>query len=410
MSIPPKKSTPRYTRQLDGVYGEFGSGGTYRAFYIQSAILPRQLEWISLISDIPGSERWSVRDLFQRDVDDKRVTDQLLPYLTNSKQLRFFNPLTLTILPMEDHGNKVLTQMPRMHVRDDDWYRQGEKWKCLERENYYRVRWRIDGDEDGVHFGTIEWNEARSRLVAIDGQHRVSALQRILKDDFPAARQDLVNWHIPAVIVSFRAGSLDVEPPGVLETVRGIFVSINKEAQKVNEAKQILLSDGSVNSVFTQELLERSHSNDLAASEARTPERLPLLFFDWRGEESGGLRVGSPAAIKDVVEIRAWFENYLLGKDFDGVQETALGVNPTHELHDAFHDRLLDSRAQTALRKAREHGANSCAIPSPGEFCAVPQLRIGVASAGRTAFGRLGKRSSTACVSRITIWIKLCAV
>ena len=48
------------------------------------------------------------------------------------------------------------------------------KWESLEREGYYRVRW-IEGNPQ---YAEIEWNDIRSRLVAIDGQHRLSALKR----------------------------------------------------------------------------------------------------------------------------------------------------------------------------------------------------------------------------------------
>ena len=80
MAMPPSKPVT-YNQSLPGVYGAFGAGGGLQAFYLQSAITPVDLEKISLISEIPGSERWSVRDLFQRDVDNDRVTNGLLPYL-----------------------------------------------------------------------------------------------------------------------------------------------------------------------------------------------------------------------------------------------------------------------------------------------------------------------------------------
>ena len=345
MAIPPQSRKLLYNRQLHGVYGEFGAGAGVQAFYIQSAITPGQLNWLSLISDIQGSERWPVRDLFQRDVDNGRIKESLLPYLQDPEKIKFFNPLTLTVLPMDENGTAVLTRMPR--VVESSKEENDRSWKYLERRNYYRVRW----VEDSPQYGELEWNDTRSRLVAIDGQHRLSALIRFLRDEKGLSHRDFMNWRIPVVIVFFRSGEGRAEPPSVLEVVRSIFVYINTEAKEVNEARKILLSDESVNHVCTQELLERSHKNDLRPESERDPHYLPLLFYDWRGEESERRQVHAPAAVKSVEEIRNWFRWYILGEDFHEDQETALGIDPTHPIRQAFYDKKLSHAASKELRE-----------------------------------------------------------
>ena len=173
MSTSPPLTKPKYNHELPGVYGQFGTGAGVRAFYLQSVLTPVQLdEWVSLISDIHGSERWPVRDLFQRDVDNDRISDSLLPYLQDVQKIKFFNPLTLTLLPMEENSDRVLTQMPRVvesSMQEDD-----HEWLLLERPNYHRIRW----VKDNPHYAVLEWSDIRTKLVAIDGQHRLSALKR----------------------------------------------------------------------------------------------------------------------------------------------------------------------------------------------------------------------------------------
>ena len=347
-NAPPPVMTERYNHELRGVYGEFGAGAGVHAFYLQSAIAPAQLNWVSLISDISGSERWPVRDLFQRDVDNSRVESELLPYLQDSDKIKFFNPLTLTVLPMKKHGTTVLGKMPQVNEYDRE--EAGRTWTYLEREPYYRVGWVADNPQ----YAVFQWNDTRSRLVAIDGQHRLSALKRFLRDERVASHPDFMEWRIPVVIVSFRAGrqSADSSSPSVLEVVRSIFVYINTEAKEVNEARKILLSDRSVNAVCTQELLERSHANDLLPKSQRDVGRVPLLFYDWRGEEQGTRQLHAPAAVKSVEEIRDWFRHYLLGLDFKDMQQTALGIdNPTHPLHEAFYDKKLSHADSRKLRE-----------------------------------------------------------
>ena len=292
MAIKPPIHRQKYTHQLPGIYGEFGAGAGLRAFYLQATIAPSELNRVSLISDISGSERWPVRDLFQRDVDNERISEKLLPYLQDKGKIKFFNPLTLTVLPMADHGSAVLAEMPPVtesQLPEEDSYR-----KCLTQGAYYRVRW-IDEDPQ---YALLEWDDRRTRLVAIDGQHRLSALKRYAHDANADTHEQFSTWRIPVVVVCFRAAGGGRDRPRVLDVVRNIFVYINTAAREVNKARQILLRDDSVNSVATQELLDRSHRNDLDSAADRDVSRLPLLFFDWRGEESSEQRVHAPAAVK----------------------------------------------------------------------------------------------------------------
>lgn len=355
MSSGPPRLKKQYGHRLHGVYGRFGSGAGVEAFYLQTALSPAQLDWVSLISDVRGSERWPVRDLFQRDVDDDRITAYLLPYLQDVEKTKFFNPLTLTLLPMEE--DEVLREMPTFNqtkLQED-----GLSWEVLERPDYHRVRW----IHDEPYYALLEWNDMRTKLVAIDGQHRLSALKRFWKDHSAPSYAAFQTWRLPVVIVSFRVGNELIQPPTMLEVVRSIFVYINTEARQVNPARQILLSDESINAVCTQELVESAHANDLMSPEDRDPRRLPLLFYDWRGEESSLQRVHAPAAVKDVEEIHNWMEHYLLGKDFSDEQAAALHVDRGDNLHKAFHAKKLryeDSkhvrlRAQEALLPGVRH-------------------------------------------------------
>lgn len=347
MAIEPPIIQRQYDRSIPGVYGEFGAGAAAQAFYIQSALSPAQLGWVSLISEIAGSERWPVRDLFQREVDIERVTSGLLPYLQESDKIKFFNPLTLTILPMDASGQRVLKDMPEVEEGPVDL--DGRAWQSLERRDLYRLRW----IEDHPEFAILDWNDARSKLVAIDGQHRLSALKRLLRDANSPAYKDLMTWRIPIVVVSFRSRDGEEQgPSNVLEVVRSIFVYINKEAKEINRAREILLSDASINAVCTQELLDRSHRNDVLPAEERLSGRLPLLFYDWRGEERGGRRYPSPAAVKSIEEIHDWLDYYVLGEDFSDDQKSSFrAVGPKHPLHGAFYEKKLSHADSDVVRE-----------------------------------------------------------
>ncbi len=355
MTMTPTASAPptpvhRYNQHLSGVYGEFGSGAGSRAFYLQSAMTPSQLKDITLVSDIPGSDKWPVRALFQREINTNRVMKGLIPYLRDATQVRFFNPLTLTLLPMRDNKRSVRGTIPDL-ITDSQVIDERE-WIVLERRGFYRLRW----IRNEPQYAVLEWDSARSHLVAIDGQHRLFGLRAIWSGsaDLPAS-EDFQAWRIPVVVVSFRSQDHGTTAPSVLDIVRRIFVSINTQAHQVNEAREILLSDNSINALCTQELVESAHANDRKRRTERDATMLPLLVFDWRGEEDGTKAMSAPTALHSIVEIRNWFRHYILGKDLTPKQKTVMNVVPTSPLNGAFvEERITHSHSELVREWARE--------------------------------------------------------
>jgi hypothetical protein len=340
----------RYNQSLDGVFGTFGSGADSQIFFVQTAITPQQLDRVSLISDIPGSETWSVRDLFQRDVDIERVTNSLIPYFLDDAKLKFFNPLALTILPLDPKNNQLLPELPLISPVTVE--EENRKWTCIELPDFFRFK----HPENRNQWGKVEWCDTRVRIVAIDGQHRLSALKRIKADlEQKGGDSDFFSWTIPVVIFSMRALSPRAHHSRILDVVRNIFVYINTEAKKPSVTRQILLSDESVVDLCAQELLEYAHENDVQPDiHKRDRTRLPLIFFDWKGYESydsGGKEPVSPAAVKSIREVRDWLEYYVLGDDFSDAQEIALGVQPTDALKRVFKEKKLRPEHAKLLRK-----------------------------------------------------------
>lgn len=346
MNIPSIPAPPTYDRQLQGVYGEFGSGGGARAFFLQTAMTPRQLRRVKLVAEIPGSERWPVRALFQREVDRKRVETGLMPYLCDQMHVRFFNPITLTLLPQDRDQPTIRPTMP--DITEDEEVIGAETWTVLEREGFHRLRW----VKNQPQYAIFEWSSERNHLVAIDGQHRLFGIHSIWKGsaDMPAP-DDFLQWRIPVVLASFCAAESDRSSPTVLDTVRRIFVSINTEARPVNETRRILLSEESINAVCAQEIVEAAHANDRRPIADRDDTRTPLLVFDWRGEEQGGKEVQSPTALFSVKEVHDWFKTYFLGLDFTRRQEKIMRVTPNSPLHEAFRQERLSPEHTRFVRE-----------------------------------------------------------
>jgi len=333
-----------YNAKINGFYGELGSDDANQVVFLQTAITPDELDMISLIGDIPGSRKWSVRDLFQRDVDVKRVEDGLIPYFKDESKVKFFNPITLTMLMMD--GNEIIRDLPPMTIRPNVQDGNSDRrYDIVEAKDFFRFK--IPLNRSGVpsyYQSSLEWNSRNVKIVAIDGQHRLTAL-KLYREDNP--RQDFRKWSIPAVLFSVKQGA--TTNTSLLDIIRSIFVYINTEAKTPSRARQILLSDESINCICTQEILEYSHQNDV--SDEIDNQKMPLLFYDWRGEQKGSNDVPAPAAVKNIVEIHDWLKFYILGEDFTPEQREALDIDVTDELADIFQDNKISHEAVKSIRE-----------------------------------------------------------
>ncbi len=315
--VPPVESVT-YNQGKYGYYGELGQGANAQVRFLQTAVSQDELDRITLIEHIPGSEKWDVRDLFQRDVDKERVTRDILPYLKDESKVKYFNPLTLMLLPLADDGLSVCREVwPVEHTTDAEG---GHAYGVYEVKDFFRFR--VHAEEPA--FSQVEWNDRRVRIVAIDGQHRLSALKRWKNE--PGGIAGLAQWSIPVVVLGISKVEENVSTASVLEIVRKTFVYINSYAETVNDAREILLNDESVNCVCVQEVIQHAHANDCRQEKDRDLSAVPLMFFDWRGDTSNLVRVTAPAAIKTIEEIALWFRSYLLGDDGDDSQATALEI------------------------------------------------------------------------------------
>lgn len=344
-----------FDETIKGAFGTFGWGGGVQVNYVQAAISPLDLRKISLVGEIEGSDRWPVRDLFQREVDTERVEQEILPWLQDGTRVKFFNPLTLVLIPFDPSGQVVLPQIPQLK-REAKKDGAGDDWIELTAADAYRFRWRVEEGHEYPEFADVAWTTSRVRLVAIDGQHRLSALKRYLRDIKGPGYDAFLKWHIPVVIAGLHrqavatGSTVSRASYTALDVIRHVFVNINTQAQVPTRTRQILLDDTNPIHVCVQELLQYVHANDVrepAAVDARVP---PLSLFDWRGATRGGKEVHSPTALKSVSELADWLEWYLIGEPFSEKQLHALYIGSSHELREAFEAETLRPRDHLVLR------------------------------------------------------------
>jgi hypothetical protein len=351
---------PKYDSSFSGHYGELGVG-RYGVRFIQSAVSVGDLDKLKLISQLPGSERWPIRNLFQRDVDQLRVINEIAPYFEEEQAIKFFNPLTIVLLPC-DSSNVVLPGVKETQSVDREYFK-GLEAKVFEAEGFYRIITLPESPE----YSAIYWKTDRVWALAVDGQHRLSALKHLktVKGE-QAKRLHSVGfhaWSIPVVVIVFPPVS-DTKSQYLLDNCRDIFVTINKEAKPPNKCRTILLNDRSVIAMCCQEFLEHCYRE---ASMRKGKGPIPLVFFDWRAHYDGDA-VENPASFLRVEELKDIQLNYLIGEDEDDglpstEQRDSLYLNDMDEELDEFDLAKMRSQIRTqynrVLRATIEHVLSS---------------------------------------------------
>jgi len=311
MPTPRPPTLDKYQKKSFGFAGRFGDGQNVVVRFIQTGISSQQLDDIKLIQDIPGSEKWDVKDLFQRSVDMNRVKKEIKPYLKNENLVKFFNPLTLILLPFDDN-NHPSTSIDFVETTIQEV--EDIKYTTIEKDGFYRYCEHPDHNA----YSRVEWNSDKTKLVAIDGQHRLATLKSIKEE----GEQNLIeDWTIPAVLLVLCKVDEDKTCPSLLDVVRSAFMFINTKAETVNPARTILLDDSSVTAVCTQQIIQSAHTNDNQDNPDLT--RLPLMFYDWRGDSDPKSQM--PTALLNVVEVRNLLEHYIIG-DRPSDQKVSLGI------------------------------------------------------------------------------------
>ncbi len=333
MSTPaPPPPTSKYDARLNGVWGVLGPTQGLGVTYLQTAVSVDQLSWLSLVKDIPGSEQWPVRELFQRDIDEARVGTGLIPYFKDRERAKFFNPLTIAVLPMRSGRILGAADLPPIEIKPQD--EGGHQFAVKEIPDFYAF-WSCRTEPA---YSRLEWRRNAVQLVAIDGQHRLSALLRLYgewkqnPDNPDLLRVQFGSWRIPLVLIVTGATHAP-GAPGVLETIRSIFVTVNTMAEKPTRSRAILLTDDSVTAVCCQELLQACHTGSVP---------LPLEMFEWRShKESEHGTVESATALTRIDELEDLHIAYLLGEN--GLASDPMSADQRQALQVDEMDPALDT-------------------------------------------------------------------
>lgn len=343
MLLPPILTAPRPRLDtfLNGKIGRFrvgskdGQNASLEVRYLQTTLGLRFTEgpdakiWSMLtpVREIFEFADLGFDDLLQRDIDDARVANELIPYVLSSEgrdAVRLFPPIVVVVMPITPTGNRPADRYPLVQAATSPMPGPGAESYAEEHltsgpagGEVFRFKSvtsggrRLEGvtDELALCSGAV-------RLVVVDGQHRAMsllALYRNLQNDWggkgrEAWRDFYRQWprnrieqskldglELPAIFCTVPdlsegspyAGSLTMKA-----ACRGIFLTLNKTARRVSESRNRLLDDGDLVAVFMRQVLKPVKDLD---TDAHTPLRI------WNVElDQAGAKLTNPIALTGV--------------------------------------------------------------------------------------------------------------
>lgn len=196
----------------------------------------------------PASEReeWAglgVNERLQRELNEKRVRDEIIPYLTKLPD-RFFGSLL------------ILVNKPELFD-----YESADKYLAKDVPAAYRKTLQQMGTL------TIDGGE----LIVLDGQHRWAALRAIVQDASITGEfvGDVPNDELIVVFIEHTSD----------ETTRRIFNKINKHAKPTGRSDNIITSEDDGNAILARRLLD---TNEPLGGVYINKEGTKELLVNWR--------------------------------------------------------------------------------------------------------------------------------
>ena len=275
------------------LYGAFDLPGWTIPYLSMAITFEETAASLKTTYDLPEADQqeWTLEGLFQRDISWPRIDAEIIPYLRSTADPAFFPSITVAMLPYDKDRNIMLPDFGEEHgFRAPDnnnsllvkelsvgpiklgWY---ESW--------------TDISENGAHQGVVKWNLDQVNAVAIDGQHRLGAIKRII-EDMPAEKPKFRNARQPILILLFEKSLGFRSPDGaddkpLLELIRLLFIDLNRHAKPVHRARLILLEDLEPHARCVREVLAAGIADGISGLTATEP-RLPLSLVDWHSESS----------------------------------------------------------------------------------------------------------------------------
>ena len=220
----------RYTRLRPALCARQQLGDRWVSFYQCVITLEEAAKELKLVENLPSDLRskWKLEELFQREIDWERVENEIVNgYLRRPEKLKFFNSLTVALLPVDEKKMLASEYGETPHAPDlKDAFKKAP-WEVVNAGGVQIVR------HDKTSHGYFRWDPKRIFPATIDGQHRLASLQKIYNDgNLPSVALE-TKLSVIFLVLDPRAGfditklNLAQEENPILTVVREVFIDLN---------------------------------------------------------------------------------------------------------------------------------------------------------------------------------------
>ncbi len=222
---------------------------------------------------LDASKLQSLSSLLQRDLNDRRVAQDLIPYLLGagaSVGIGFFPAILAVIVPrgyLAEAANETSYPVPVKNSNNPMRTDYDECWSVTA----FKI-----GDQEAP-LGLLEIRQGSADIVVLDGQHRANAF-RYLSGDFKPLndiyqpfydglpKPEPLDADLPVTLIWFETQSPEAHIVPQLIS-RQLFVDVNNTAKTVSLSRTILLNDRAATCLGTQEFYNRAaHDNGFSAA------------------------------------------------------------------------------------------------------------------------------------------------
>ncbi|MCV6620120.1 MAG: hypothetical protein OIF51_00030 [Cellvibrionaceae bacterium] len=278
------QSSEKYIKPIYGNVGKYTlSEGVELPYFVSSVSIERVMDELKIAEEYPADleNKWALTELYQREVDRERVkADMVAGYLSDPNKLKFFNALTVVLLPKSEE-EKIVDKFEDSTAGDPPIPYDGNDptdslWNSTEAEkvNFGGVQFVRYGDQ-----ARLRWDENSVHAVVVDGQHRLQSLKEY-KNTMTAFTTKIKQTKIPVifVLISEKAGFVaknDNASQSIRSMAREIFTDLNKNAKEVDKARELVLDDWSINAKCIRTLLTEETAKD-------SLDLIPLSLIRWQ--------------------------------------------------------------------------------------------------------------------------------
>jgi len=283
---PPKKTDDelQYNLPIYGTLGEFSLSASVCVPYFMALLdLKRLTSEVKTHEEVSPSMDtvYSLVELFQRNIDEDRVQREIVDgYLKLPSKLKFFNSLTVVLLPKAKTG-EIESEFTDYSNNDPKIpYEAGQEF-----DQWFTSDGCKKSVFGGVQFVSTEtlsrlrWDLNRVDAVAVDGQHRLRALKLWIQERNNHLSDIEKTTRIPVIFLLLHESTgfkrAISSASGIKPIAREIFTDLNKNAREVDLSTEIILDDRSIESCCVRSLVTST-----TCTESET--LLPLSSVRWR--------------------------------------------------------------------------------------------------------------------------------